>query len=210
MRAKDVMSDGVMSIAADATVLEAAGLLVGNRVSAMPVVDADGVMIGIVSEADLIGHADRGTAPVTAAHHGAHTLRVTDVMTSDIVTADENASLAEVSELMLKHAIKRVPIVRDGMVVGIVSRVDLLQALVSPGDPAPARAASERLRYAVAAALEAKDWLLAQRRDLVVNSGVVHLWGVVPSDELLDAYSAAAAAVPGVVAVRSHMHVKPA
>lgn len=210
MRARDVMSDGVKSIAADATVLEAAELLVRNRVSAMPVVDADGVMIGIVSEADLIGYADRGTASATAAHDSANVPRVTDVMTSDIVTADENASLAEVAELMLKHAIKRVPIVRDGLVVGIVSRANLLQALVSRGDQAPAHTANDHLRHAVAAALAAKDWELAQRRDLVINSGVVHLWGVVPSDELHDAYSAAAAAVPGVVAVRSHMHVKPA
>jgi len=207
MLARDVMSDGVMSIAAEATVLEAVELLVGNHVSAMPVVNADGVMIGIVSEADLIGHADLGTG-ATAGHDRA--LRVVDVMTSSIVTADETASLAEVAGLMLKHRIKRVPIVRDGLVVGIVSRANLLQALVSRGDQAAPRTANEHLRRTVAAALEAKNWLLAQRRDLVINAGVVHLWGVVPTSELHEAYHAAAAAVPGVVAVQSHMHVLPA
>ena len=201
------MSDGVMSIAAEATVLEAVELLVGNHVSAMPVVNADGVMIGIVSEADLIGHADLGTG-ATASQDRA--LRVVDVMTSSIVTADETASLAEVAGLMLKHRIKRVPIVRDGLVVGIVSRANLLQALVSRGDQAAPRTANEHLRRTVAAALEAKNWLLAQRRDLVINAGVVHLWGVVPTSELHEAYHAAAAAVPGVIAVQSHMHVLPA
>ena len=234
MRAKDVMSDRVMSIGAEATALEAIELLVRTRVSAMPVVDAAGVMIGIVSEADLIGHADLGTGAIASellqrlsgddAHRDtaapafarARALSVTDVMTRNVLTADENASLADVAELMLKHGVKRLPLLRDGAVVGIVSRTDLLQAMVPHGRPAAANAAgvgsqlsNEELRQAVSAALRASDWGRAQRRDVVVNSGVVHLWGVVESDELEQAYSAAVAQVPGVVSVQSHMHVVP-
>ncbi len=131
MQAKDVMSDGVMSIGADATVLEAIGLFVKTRVSAMPVLDDTGFMVGIVSEADLIGAG--GFDAATAAEAGARP--VVDIMTKDVVTADETASLAEVAGLMLKHRVKRLPILRGGSVVGIVSRVDLLKGLVAGVTP---------------------------------------------------------------------------
>ena len=123
-----------------------------------------------------------------------------------------------VAGLMLKHGIKRVPVLRDSTIVGIVSRINLLQALVSPCDSAATARplgnvtppGDSHLRDTVTAALKAKNWSLVQRSDLVVNSGIVHLWGVAPSPELMQAYSAAVARVPGVVAVQSHMHVLPA
>lgn len=232
MLAKDVMSDGVMSISVDATLLEAVELLVKNRVSGMPVVNEDGVMVGILSEADLIGRVDldaRLAAPESTgqpsdtpvadpAYARTQFRRVVDVMTRTVVTANENASPAEVAGLMLKHGIKRVPILRDGTVVGIVSRINLLQALVSPCDPAATARplgnvtplGDTHLRDTVNAALRSKNWSLAQRSDLVVNAGIVHLWGVVPSAELMQTFIAAAERVPGVVAVQSHMHVLPA
>ncbi len=232
MLAKDVMSDGVMSISADATLLEAIELLVNNRVSGMPVVDEEGVMVGILSEADLIGRVDldarlaepeltgqlSDTPVADPAYARTQFRRVVDVMTRTVVTADENASLAEVAGLMLKHGIKRVPVLRDSTIVGIVSRINLLQALVSPCDSAATARplgnvtppGDSHLRDTVTAALKAKNWSLVQRSDLVVNSGIVHLWGVAPSPELMQAYSAAVARVPGVVAVQSHMHVLPA
>lgn len=132
MQAKDVMSDGVMSIGADATVLEAIGLFVKTRVSAMPVLDANGFMVGIVSEADLIGSA--GFEAAGAAE--ARSRPVVDIMTKDVVTADETASLAEVAGLMLTHRVKRLPILRGRSVVGIVSRVDLLKGLIAGVPPA--------------------------------------------------------------------------
>jgi CBS-domain-containing membrane protein len=220
MRAKDVMSDGVMSINVGATVLEAARLLVNGRVSAMPVIDEQGFMVGILSEADLIRHSG-GMAPTElsdkeqAAQALAETKsrRVADVMTKDVVTASEDSTLREIADLFLKHGIKRVPILRDRSVVGIVSRVDLLQALISLGPeayahkPAGARTADDELRAAVMSALQRQSWSQARQSDVVISHGVVHLWGMVANDSLRSAYVEAVRTVPGVSSVENHMHV---
>jgi CBS-domain-containing membrane protein len=218
MRAKDVMSNGVMSLSASATVYEAAELLVNARVSAMPVLDDSGVVIGLVSEADLIRQAlFEDDAAGVAAFALARSRKVTEIMTKDVVTADENASLAEVAGLMMKHGIKRIPVLLGKSVVGMVSRLDLLQGLLSrpradqavAGQAAPPGAADERLRGDVERALRGQSWSQALRSDVVVDGGVVHLWGVVPSDFVRQAYDDAASKVPGVKAVQSHMRVQP-
>jgi CBS domain-containing protein len=213
VRAKDVMSGEVMSIAADATVFEAIGLLVNTGVSAMPVLDPSGVMVGIVSEADLILAAASGAA--MGLDDDSLSRSVTDVMTKQIVIADENAPIREIAELMLKHRVKRVPIRSGQFVVGVVSRVDLLKAQLSAGSAADtpnavtgqAQHADEKLRRDVMAAVQSQHWSVARRADVVVNGGVAHLWGVVPSDSIRDAYQLAAKNVPGVKAVKVHMHV---
>ena len=177
-------------------------------------------MIGIVSEADAIAEGARPAASAPAAtERGAPVLsrQVTEIMTRNVVTADEDASLTDVAALMLKHNVKRLPILRDRAVVGIVSRIDLLQALLS-SDPAvaasgPALAApppsDDRLRAAVVAAVHGQTWSLARRADVVAKDGVVHLWGVVPGRDVADAYAAAARKVAGVRTVEVHMHVMP-
>jgi CBS domain-containing protein len=212
MQAKDVMSDGVMSVNARASLLEAARLLVNAGVSAMPVIDDRNMMVGILSEADLIRGiaAQADPAKVVADAKARH---VAEIMTRDVVTAGEETSLRELAGLMLSRNIKRVPILRDGSIVGVVSRVDLLQALVSVGEgmfvpkPAAARTADDTLRPAVMAALQRQDWAHVGRSDVVIAHGVVHLWGVVPSDALRSAYVEAVRKVPGVTSVENHMHV---
>jgi CBS domain-containing protein len=220
MRAKDVMSTEVLSIAAEATVLEAAQLLVNLRVSAMPVLDDKRFVVGIVSEADLIrntgavaplGHADDAYAE--RAMSKAHARSVTNVMSKNVVCASEDSTLQEISDLMLGRGIKRIPIVRDGVVAGIVSRVDLLRALLSLGREAflqerpGSRQADQELRDAVVTALCRHDWSQALRSDVVASRGTVHLWGLVPSDALRKTYIQVAEGVPGVGSVQSHMHV---
>jgi len=136
MRAEEMMSDGVMSIDAGATILEAARPLVNGRVSAMPVVDDQGFMVVILSEADVIRQTG-GVAPTDLSEKEraaraltvAKSRRVAEVMTRDVVTAGEDTPLRDIADLFLKHGIKRVPILRDRSVVGIVSRIALLQAL---------------------------------------------------------------------------------
>jgi CBS domain-containing protein len=140
MRAKNVMSNEVISVNAGETVLEAVRLLVNAQVSAMPVIDDHGIMVGILSEADVIQHTG-GVAPTElsdmtqalSAMDKARSRRVDDVMTKDVVTATEDTTLHDIAELMMKHQVKRVPILRDQSVVGMVSRVDLLRALISVG-----------------------------------------------------------------------------
>lgn len=206
MRAKDVMSEGVLSVGVDASVLEAAKLLINCRVSAMPVVNEDGTMAGIVSEADVIGD----TRDYVAAD-GALPRRVSEVMTRDVITAPEDAPLDQLAGLMKARNIKRIPILKDGAVVGIVSRVDILRGLISLSrDRGEAPAALQRdkdLRRRVFAACQGRSWSQARQVDVVVSGGIAHLWGVAPTDLVRKAYRAAAENVPGVKNVEVHMHV---
>lgn len=209
MLAKDVMSDGVLSVGANAAVLEAAKLLVNCRISAMPVVDQAGTMVGIVSEADLMGDAEDYVA-----NHGERpTRKVADVMTREVITASEGTPIAQVAGLMKARNIKRIPILKDGAVVGIVSRVDILRGLISlshEGDKAhPAFSRDGELRREIYAACQGRSWALAKQVAVVVNRGVAHLWGVAPTDLVRQAYRAAAENVPGVKTVEVHMHVVP-
>jgi CBS-domain-containing membrane protein len=209
MRAKDVMSDGVLTVGPDQSMLEAAKLLVNCRVSAMPVVDAAGSMIGIVSEADLMGDAE----DYVAASGDRPARKVSDVMSRDVVTAAEDTPLAELAALMKAHTIKRIPILRNGSVVGVVSRVDILRGLISLSrDGAVGRRTlrdDEELRRDVYAACQGRSWSQAKQVDVVVNGGVAHLWGIAPNPLVRQAYRAAAANVPGVRTVEVHMHVVP-
>jgi CBS-domain-containing membrane protein len=209
MQAKDVMSNGVLSVGADASVLEAARLLINCRVSAMPVVDTAGTMIGIVSEADLMADAeDYVVTPV-----GRPPRTVADVMTRDVITASEEAPLAQMARLMKTRNIKRIPILRNGAIVGIVSRVDILRGLISLSHPKPkahpASRRDEELRRDICAACQGRSWSQAKQVDVVVNDGVAHLWGVAPTDLVRQAYRAAAENVPGIRTVEVHMHIVP-
>jgi CBS domain-containing protein len=227
MQAREIMSERVFSIPSGATVYDAAKMLVNSRVSAMPVVDENGVMVGILSEADIlkgplmaarkVGTEKLGKpeddAHANAAVAQAKAQRVTDVMTKGVIAAAETASLREIADLMLKHKIKRIPIVRDGLILGIVSRVDLLKALISVGQqaysPRPLMPSPEdrQLRSAVAGAVSGQGWSVAQGFDAVVLHGVVHLWGVAPNDAVRQAYVDAARQVPGIKKLENHMHV---
>lgn len=228
MQARDVMSEVLFSVASSATVYEAARLLVNSRVSALPVIDENGFMVGILSEADIlkgpllaarkVGTETLGRPPEDAYSDAAISLakaqKVTDVMSRGVIAAHETASLREVADLMLKHRIKRVPIVRDGAVLGIVSRVDLVKALISAGEkvysPQPATpplSDDQRLRSAIIAFVSGHDWAVAHWFDIVVSDGIVHLWGVAPNDEVRRAYADAARKVPGVRSLDDHMHV---
>ncbi|HTR83276.1 MAG TPA: CBS domain-containing protein [Reyranella sp.] len=227
MRAKDMMSTGVLSVKSDATVYQAAELLANSRVSAMPVLDDAGFMVGIVSEADLIERVGMSTAAevpglmrrvaddmnAAAAYVRANSTRIVDIMTRDVVTAPEDATLSDVARLMMERKVKRVPILRGRSVVGIVSRVDLLQALIScrPGEQPAAEgeapAVDGVLRREVEATVRGRVWSLARNADVVVKDSVVHLWGVVPNEMVRRAYQVAAENVSGVKGVEMHMHV---
>lgn len=206
MRAKDVMSDAILSVSADASVLEAAELLINCRVSAMPVVSEDGTMVGIVSEADVIGDTQDYVGK-----NGAPVRRVAEVMTRDVITAPEDAPLDQLAGLMKSRNIKRIPILKDGAIVGIVARVDILRGLISlSGGQSEQPLTLERdkdLRKKVYAACQGRSWSQARQVDVVVSGGVAHLWGVAPTELVRKAYRAAAENVPGVTDVQVHMHV---
>jgi CBS domain-containing protein len=148
IHAGDIMTTEIVSVSPDTPTREVARLLLEKRISAVPVVDSSGVPIGMVSEGDLIGRdeADRvarrdwwlsmlaeGEAlnPEFLNYvHSAHQ-KARDVMTSPVVSVGENAEIGDIARLLEAHRIKRVPVVRDRRIVGIVSRADLLHAVAA-------------------------------------------------------------------------------
>ena len=224
MYARDVMSTPVTTISTGATVRDAARLLVNSQVSALPVVDEHNALAGIVSEVDLIrrvvGEANDPTQ--LHAHLGSPdsqevlSLPVAEIMTTEVVTATEDTSLEDVATLMLEHQAKRIPIVRGTEVIGIVSRIDLVKAMLSHATPAAAAATpapqpsdDESLRMQVAAAIQRLRIPLGGSFDVVVRHGIAHLWGQVGNVEEDKACQMTAARVGGITDVISHMQVLP-
>ena len=225
MRARDVMTKGVICLDVKELVFDAAELLLGAGISAAPVVNDKGAVVGIVSEADLIRRAEIDTAPnkswlsrllaseVSSARDfvAAHARKVSDVMTKEVVTAAEEATLGELVELIEKHGVKRIPIVRAGKPVGVVSRANLLEALLSREPEGPVvQPTDKELRQAVVDALEKRAWASKWPTNVFANDGVVHLWGFVEGEEVRKAYRVAAENVPGVKRVKSHLRSMPA
>jgi len=224
MYAMKVMTRPVVTIPADATVYAAADILLGARISAAPVVDADGKMIGIVSEADLMNRPESGTGPARSwlqrllapeavlarDYLRSHSHHVADVMTRDVVTAEERTDLREIADLMRSKRVKRLPIVRDGKVVGIVSRANLLQGLLARDvRPVQCTAPDGELRDRVNDELDRHSWA-SDVSNVVVENGAVYLWGQTFSPAARDAVRVAIENVPGVKRVVNNIVVLPA
>jgi CBS domain-containing protein len=117
MIARDIMTRKVYTTCAEASVQEVAQLLSRKNISGVPVIDKDGKMIGIVTEADIIGKVDR------------EGLRAADIMSPEIIAVDEETRVGEIAMLLTEHRIKRVPVVQHGKLVGIVCRADIVHAV---------------------------------------------------------------------------------
>lgn len=220
MNAADVMTPRVVSIGPDATVAEVAQLLLDHRISALPVVDGEGRLIGIVSEGDLMRRTETGTerhrswwlrafgdtATLAADYVKSHALRVRDVMTAEVLSVTPDTGLTEVANLLEKRRIKRVPVVRDGRPVGIISRSNLLQALVAAKPSRSVVVADDRkIRERLLADLARQPWWNDSIfTNIVVSDGVVHVWGLVDADSERKALRIAAERVPGVRRVEDH------
>jgi CBS-domain-containing membrane protein len=218
VQAIDIMTPGVVTAAPDTSIDELIRLMLSHRISALPIVEGDKV-IGIVSEGDLIRRAELHTeAPPSrllelissSAHLAAQYVRVHgkkagEVMTPNVVTVTESASLGEIAALLESHHIKRVPVLRDGKLVGIVSRANLLRALASRLSQ-PASLDDRRIRDAVLTELRRHPWGGApSESSVMVEDGVVHLWGFVDSEDERKARIVAAESTPGVRAVEDHL-----
>jgi CBS domain-containing protein len=217
MPAKDVMNTRVTMVAVTATLLDAARMMVNARLGILPVVDGDGALVGILSEHDVLGHeaAEGLTRSVNSSTDagGSLSAQISSVMTKNVVMATEEEALADVAALMVKHRVKHIPVVRGRSVVGVISRLDLLKAMLSPGpapgakqDRAPAPD-SDAVRENVVAAIHKLGLPLGAAFDIVVRNGIVHLWGQVADQEQEIACRRATAGIPGVVEVMSHMQV---
>jgi CBS-domain-containing membrane protein len=222
MKARDVMVSPVITMKPASSVRDAARTLLERRISALPVADDKGKLVGIISEGDLMRRTETGTehqrswwlrflaGEETAAGEYAksHARRVADVMTRYVITADPDAPLNEIATLFEKHAIKRVPIIKDGQLVGIVSRSNLVQAVASAPKELEIPLSDQTIRDKLLAHLRAQPWSHTWQLNVTVNRGVVDLWGVSYSDGERAAIRVAAENIPGVRAVNDHLFVR--
>jgi len=224
MRARDVMTSPVVSVGPETTVKEIAKLLIERRVSGVPVLDQGERVVGIVSEGDLIRRVE-GTderhrswwlrlfsdATTDATEYvKTHGRRAADVMTRDVVTVGEDMPLHEIAALLEARRIKRVPVVRDGRVVGIVSRANLLHGLAAgPADTPAPTADDEAIRARILTRIREEVRGMTQFVNVVVNQGVVDLWGTTDSPDVVQAVRVAAENTPGVREVRNHIGLLP-
>jgi len=222
MNAADVMRSDVIVVSADASVNDVAKTLLANHISAVPVVDQQGSLVGIISEGDLVRRPEIGTErtrswwlDALSTNRGlaeefvrSHSRKVKDVMTRDVVTARPDTSLDQIATMLEKHRVKRVPIVSGGKIVGIVSRANLVQALASLTEKRiPTTAVSDAaLRGKLFAGLQ-KAPRTGTLPNLIVHDGIVQLWGTVDSEAERNVVRVAVEATPGVRCVIDNLIV---
>ena len=220
MRAVDIMTPDVISVDPEMTVKAAAKMLLDHRISGAPVVDAARHVIGMISEGDLVRRPEIGTEPRrrswwldllssnqerTGEYIKSHGHKVKDVMTDRVVSVSEATPLSEVAAILEARRIKRVPVLRDGKLVGIVSRANLVQALASAREePATSEIDDQEIRARLLAELKAQKLARVTGGSIVVRDGVVHLWGFVWAPAESQAMRIAAEGIPGVKRVEDH------
>jgi CBS-domain-containing membrane protein len=219
MRAREIMTTQIVTVGPDTPVREVAAVLLEHHISGVPVVDSDAHVVGIIGESDLIHRI---------AAHGAHSrswwqalvagprtdpadfikvhgMRAQDVMTRAIVTVSEETSVEEIAQKLEEHRVRRVVVLREGKLIGIVSRADLLRIVVGLG-PEPQQVGwveDDQLRERVLSALKAAE--MGRHLNVSARVGIVELTGLVSSESERKALCLAAEEVPGVRQVEDHL-----
>ena len=226
MRAADVMTSEVITVGENASVQEAAKLMAEHGISAVPVVDRDTRVVGMVSEGDLLHRAETGTErrrswwleivastnQLAGEYVKSHSGSVKDVMTRDVISVTEETTVADIAILLETNRIKRVPVLRDDRLVGIVSRANLVRALAMTINerPSGAEAGDRAIRDRLLAELKTQKWAEVSPANITVKDGIVHLWSSYYSDQEKRALVVAAESIPGVRRVEDHMRPVPA
>ena len=220
MRAADIMTGRVVSVGAEASVLEAIRSMLQHKISGLPVVDGEGLIVGIVTEGDFLRRAETGTqrkrtrwleflmgsGRLAAEYVRTHGRKVSEVMTPNPVTIDECTPLAEVVRILEERRIKRVAVVRGRRVVGIISRANLLHALASVAHEMAAGAQSDAaIRDEILTELAKQPWAPKHFVNPVVRNGVVELWGSIFDERERQAVRVAVENVAGVKTVKDHL-----
>jgi CBS domain-containing protein len=221
MRAHQIMTRPVITVTPETTIVEAANTMLQKHVSGLPVTDATGKLVGIVSEGDFIRRGEIGTqrkrgrflkfilGPGQAATDFVHEhgRKVAEIMTPQLltITITEDTALDEIVELMEKNSVKRLPVMRGDRIVGIVSRANLLQAVASLAREIPDPTADDdHIRNRVIDTIEKNDWC-PFGLSVIVRGGIVHLSGVITEERSRKAAVVAAENVTGVVKVHDHL-----
>jgi CBS domain-containing protein len=221
MLAKDIMTPNVITIAPSLGIEEIAQLLLSCNISGVPVVDAEDRLIGLVSEGDLLRRLEDGTerrrswwlnlltGPEERAREfvKTHGRRAEDVMTREVMTVTADTPVGEIAQILERRRIKRVPVVEDGKIVGIVSRANLLHGLATHKDrisitPSPDDRA---IREQVQALVAKEAWISHGSLNVLVADGTVELWGWVDSEDERKALLIAVGELDGVKDVVDHL-----
>jgi CBS domain-containing protein len=219
MRAHQIMTEPVVTVGPDTTIVEAANIMLSRHISGLPVVDAAGKLVGIVSQGDFIHRGEIGTerrrghwlkfilgsgkAAIDYVHE--HGCKVSEVMSPSPITIAEDTPLADIADLMEKKNIKRLPVLREQRLVGIVTRTNLLQAVASLARHVPDPTADDNhIRDRIIRAIEKADWRPIGL-NVVVRDGIVHLNGFITDERTREAAVVVAENVEGVRKVHDHL-----
>ena len=220
MNASDVMTRTLLSVRLDATVAEAIRTMLDNRISGLPVIDEAGRLVGILTEGDLLRRGETGTerqrsrwleilmgpGRLAGEYVRTHGRKIGEVMTRDVVSVTLDTPLKEVVELMERHRIKRVPVLHGEVLVGILSRADLLRALLGALQEEESPATNDgEIRERILGELAKAAWMPRDGIAVTVENGVVDLNGVILDEKEREALRVAAENVPGVRAVEDHL-----
>ena len=224
MKASEVMARDVVTVSPQTTVKEIAQLMAERRISGVPVVDASGKLAGIISESDLLHRAETGTErrrkwwlgafvdsdQLAREYAASHARKASDIMSTRVTTVDANMDLGEVADLLDRRKLKRVPVVEGGKLVGIITRGDLVRALVArqgqasvaPGDDVTVvRSIKERMQR--------ESWLDSSLITVKVAAGVAELTGLAASNDQRRALRLLVEDTPGVTRVEDKMGLRP-
>ena len=219
MNAGEIMVKDVLSVGPEAPVREIALLMLQRRISGVPVVDAEQRVLGVVSEGDLIRRPEIETDHAPKRWLGmflsdeerardfvkSHGRKAREVMTQPAICVAPDTPLAEVVRLMERHRIKRLVIVVGGKLAGLVTRADLLRAMVAHQGVSPAQSSDRELRDRIDTMLRDEDWATSAFVNVEVENGVAQLWGTVESAAQREAFILAVRGVPGVRDVQAHL-----
>lgn len=223
MHAAEIMTRNVITVSPSTEVREIVNLMIQNRISALPVVDVQGRVLGMVSEGDLMRRVENNTerrdswwltalfsasndADTYIKSHGRH---AENVMTRDVVTISEDTPLYKVAQILEKHHIKRVPVVNNGKLVGIVSRSNLLHGFSTIERDAAGTADDRTIRDKIVNEFNDRLGITGNTTNVIVVDGVVTLWGLVESEVERKAAGVAAESTAGVKEVRNNLGVSP-
>jgi CBS domain-containing protein len=219
MKASDVMTRKVLTVRPETSVANAIQVMLDNNVSGLPVLD-NGKVVGILTEGDLLRRSETGTerhrprwleilmgpGRMAGEYVRAHGRRVKEIMTADLVSVAGDTPLDEVVGLMERRRIKRVPVIEGEALVGVVSRLDLLRALLRAIEAQHSEDGSDdEIHEQILAELAKAAWVPRDGLSITVKDGVVDLNGVILEEKEREALRVVAENVPGVRAVEDHL-----
>jgi CBS domain-containing protein len=220
MKAADVMTREVVTVGPEMPLAEAIRLMLEHQVSSLPVIGNDGLLIGLLTERELLHRAETGTdrhrlswlegilAPGEVAERYVHThgRRVKDVMAHGVPTVAGSCPLDKVVKLLESRSLRRIPVVDDGRLVGIISRSGLVRALghILDGTATPAKRDDE-IRAAILAEIARNRWIECRQVEVTVSGGVVELRGAVHDPRMREALRVMAEGLPGVKSVKDNL-----